>query len=109
MEAEILSLKQQLAAQAQEITLLKGRLAAYEMAASVRAPAVGDAETLLAALPAEPTLSKEDVAKFSRQIILPEMRVRGQLCLKVRRYQFLQVHKPVLRIRTFFRIRVGLF
>ena len=52
MEAEILSLKQQLAAQAQEITLLKGRLAAYEMAASVRAAAVGDAETLLATLPA---------------------------------------------------------
>jgi hypothetical protein len=34
-------------------------------------------------LPPEPELSKEDVAKFSRQMILPEFRAKGQLALKV--------------------------
>ncbi len=84
MEAEIRDLKDQLAAQAQEIAVLKARLTAYEAAAGLQPTvAAEDFETLLSPLPAVPELNKVDVAKFSRQMILPEFRARGQLRLKV--------------------------
>jgi len=81
MEEEIRALKKMLEAQRIEIDALKSRLAAYE---SVEA-AVQSANSIavLPRLPPEPKLSKEDVAKFSRQMILPEFRPNGQLALKV--------------------------
>lgn len=90
-EAGLRALKDQLAAQTQEIALLKLRLAAYETVSNVTATNVtatdgmtaeGVKEAVSSPLSANPTLTKEDIAKFSRQIILPEFRVRGQLCLK---------------------------
>jgi hypothetical protein len=81
MEEEIRALKKMLEAQRIEIDVLKSRLAAYESAEA----AVHSANSMavLPRLPPEPELSKEDVAKFSRQMILPEFRARGQLALKV--------------------------
>jgi hypothetical protein len=104
MEEEIRALKKMLEAQRIEIDALKSRLAAYESAEAV---AVETANSM-AVLPLEPELSKEDVAKFSRQMILPEFRAKGQLALKVvdghlLTYSALPVHVPlVLRIRCFF-------
>jgi hypothetical protein len=79
MEEEIRTLKKMLEAQRIEINALKSRLAAYESAEVETANSMA----VLPRLPPDPELSKEDVAKFSRQMILPEFRARGQLALKV--------------------------
>ncbi len=85
MEEEIRALKKMLEAQRIEIVSLRSRLAAYESADAVVEAAVKTAveAAVLPRLPPEPELSKEDVAKFSRQMILPEFRPKGQLALKV--------------------------
>jgi hypothetical protein len=79
MEEEIRALKKMLEAQRIEIIALKSRLAAYESAEVETANSMA----ALPGLPPDPELSKEDVAKFSRQMILPEFRAKGQLALKV--------------------------
>ncbi len=81
MEEEIRALKKMLEAQRIEINALRSRLAAYESAEA--AVKTADSKAVLSELPPDPELSKEDVAKFSRQMILPEFRARGQLALKV--------------------------
>ncbi len=85
MEEEIRALKKMLEAQRIEINVLRSRLAAYESADAVVETVVKTAveAVVLPRLPPNPELSKEDVAKFSRQMILPEFRAKGQLALKV--------------------------
>jgi predicted nucleic acid-binding Zn-ribbon protein len=83
MEEEVQALRQQVAAQSQEIAALRARLAAFESGVSNVAT---EGLTGIEALPQDPVLTKADIAKFSRQIILPEMRVQGQLSLKVSLY-----------------------
>jgi hypothetical protein len=82
MEEEIQALKKMLEAQRIEINALRSRLAAYESAEAV-AVHTANSMAVLPELPPDPELSKEDVAKFSRQMILPEFRPKGQLALKV--------------------------
>ncbi len=82
MEEEIRALKKMLETQRTEIDVLRSRLAAYESAEAV-AVETANSMAVLTRLPPEPELNKEDVAKFSRQMILPEFRARGQLALKV--------------------------
>ncbi len=95
MEEEIRALKKMLEAQRIEINALKNRLAAYESAEAV-AVETANSMAVLPRLPPEPELSKEDVAKFSRQMILPEFRAKGQLALKVLDGCLLIVHTVTL-------------
>jgi len=74
---EIETLKTKLATREQEILILKQKLK----------DSLGEAEAVghhikLAAAPGIEELSKEDIERYSRQIILPELKVSGQKKLK---------------------------
>ncbi|XP_047249182.1 adenylyltransferase and sulfurtransferase MOCS3 [Girardinichthys multiradiatus] len=80
MAQEAGSLKAQLKEKEKEIAALKNRLAQLEKShASV--PELQDKVTPLSPLTTKPALSNEDIMRYSRQLLLPELGVKGQLNL----------------------------
>ena len=79
LEEEILNLKRQLADKDEEINTLKTKLRAYQVEDGVSV----STGLNLPEMEREPNLTNKDIAKYSRQIILPEFRVRSQKKLKV--------------------------
>ncbi|KAK5601626.1 Molybdenum cofactor synthesis protein 3 [Crenichthys baileyi] len=80
MAQEAGSLKAQLKEKEKEIAALKNKLAQLEKShASV--PELQDKVTPLSPLTTKPALSNEDIMRYSRQLLLPELGVKGQLNL----------------------------
>ncbi|XP_032403997.1 adenylyltransferase and sulfurtransferase MOCS3 [Xiphophorus hellerii] len=80
MAQEVCSLKAQLEEKEKEIAHLKNKLALLEKSnASVLE--LQDKVTPLNPLTAKPALSNEDIMRYSRQLLLPELGVKGQLNL----------------------------
>ncbi|PWA16642.1 hypothetical protein CCH79_00004638 [Gambusia affinis] len=80
MAQDVCSLKAQLEEKEKEIADLKNKLAQLEKShASV--PELQDKVTPLSPLTAKPALSNEDIMRYSRQLLLPELGVKGQLNL----------------------------
>ncbi|XP_040916747.1 adenylyltransferase and sulfurtransferase MOCS3 [Toxotes jaculatrix] len=80
MSQEVCCLKAQLREQEKEITALKEKLARLEKSHN-SALELHDKVTPLTPLKAKPALSNEDIMRFSRQLLLPELGVQGQLNL----------------------------
>ncbi|KAM4724528.1 adenylyltransferase and sulfurtransferase MOCS3 [Anableps anableps] len=80
MAQEVCSLKAQLEEKEKEIAALKNKLAQLEKShASVLE--LRDKVTPLSPLTVKPALSNEDIMRYSRQLLLPELGVKGQLNL----------------------------
>ncbi|XP_014911781.1 adenylyltransferase and sulfurtransferase MOCS3-like [Poecilia latipinna] len=80
MAQEVCSLKARLEEKEKEIVDLKNKLAQLEKShASVLE--LQDKVTPLSPLTAKPALSNEDIMRYSRQLLLPELGVKGQLNL----------------------------
>ncbi|KAM3594047.1 uncharacterized protein V6R79_001249 [Siganus canaliculatus] len=80
MDQELSSLKAQLKEKDQEIAVLKQKLAQLEKRCTSVAE-LYDTVTLLSPLTAKPALSNEDIMRYSRQLLLPQLGVQGQLNL----------------------------
>ena len=80
LEEEIRALKAALASRDREISELKQRLG--EMEGSTEVPKAVEHDTVLLPL-VERELEREEVERYGRQIILPELRPAGQRKLKV--------------------------
>ena len=79
MDQEITELRKELAEKNRRIEVLEKRLLTYETVENIKV----SPGTNLSKINREPELNNNDIAKFSRQIILPEFRVRSQKKLKV--------------------------
>ncbi|XP_072554853.1 adenylyltransferase and sulfurtransferase MOCS3 isoform X1 [Paramormyrops kingsleyae] len=78
MEQEFYSLKEQLLEKDKEIAVLKDKLARLQKVNSI------DMQENVSPLPplkAKATLSNEEIMRYSRQLLLPELGVQGQLLL----------------------------
>ncbi|XP_042356837.1 adenylyltransferase and sulfurtransferase MOCS3 [Plectropomus leopardus] len=80
MAAEVRCLKAQLEEKEKEITALKNKLALLEKS-HTSALELYEKVTPLTPLTAKPALSNEDIMRYSRQLLLPELGVQGQLNL----------------------------
>ncbi|XP_071353624.1 adenylyltransferase and sulfurtransferase MOCS3 isoform X1 [Trachinotus anak] len=80
MSQEVSCLKAQLREREEEISALKNKLAQLEKSHN-SALELHDEVTPLTPLKAKPALSKEDIMRYSRQLLLPELGVQGQLSL----------------------------
>lgn len=80
MTEEVSCLKLQLRKKEEEIAALRKRLEQLEKG-STSALEVCDKVTPLSPLTAKSALSNEDIMRYSRQLLLPELGVRGQLSL----------------------------
>ncbi|XP_077394929.1 adenylyltransferase and sulfurtransferase MOCS3 isoform X2 [Festucalex cinctus] len=80
MAKEVDYLKAQLSEKEKEIAHLKNKLAAYEKNNNLF-PQLLDRVTELTPLTATAALSNEDIMRYSRQLLLPELGVQGQLNL----------------------------
>ncbi|XP_037096455.1 adenylyltransferase and sulfurtransferase MOCS3 isoform X1 [Syngnathus acus] len=74
-------LKAQLREKEKEIAALKNKLAAFEKKNNSSVPLLLDRVTSLTPLKAKAALSNEDILRYSRQLLLPELGVQGQLNL----------------------------
>ncbi|KAF6717904.1 Adenylyltransferase and sulfurtransferase MOCS3 [Oryzias melastigma] len=80
MDHELCSLKRQLEEKEKEIAALRNKLARVEKnQASVLE--LQDKVTTLSPLTAKPSLSNKDILRYSRQLLLPDFGVQGQLKL----------------------------
>ncbi|XP_072221765.1 adenylyltransferase and sulfurtransferase MOCS3 [Leuresthes tenuis] len=78
MAQEVCKLKAQLEEKEKELAALRNKLTQLEKSqASV--PELHHKVTLLTPLTAKPVLSNEDIMRYSRQLLLPELSVQGQL------------------------------
>ncbi|XP_060938628.1 adenylyltransferase and sulfurtransferase MOCS3 [Limanda limanda] len=77
---ELRSLKAQLREQERELEALRNKLAQLEKSPTP-ALELHDKVTPLSPLEAKPALSNEDIMRYSRQLLLPELGVQGQLNL----------------------------
>ncbi|XP_070776743.1 adenylyltransferase and sulfurtransferase MOCS3 [Enoplosus armatus] len=80
MAQEVCCLKAQLKEKENEIAALKNKLARLEKS-HTSVQELFDKVTPLTPLKAKPALSNEDIMRYSRQLLLPELGVRGQLNL----------------------------
>ncbi|XP_070835469.1 adenylyltransferase and sulfurtransferase MOCS3 isoform X2 [Chaetodon trifascialis] len=80
MAQEVCSLKEQLREKEKEIAALKDKLAQLEKS-HTSALELYDKVTPLSPLKAKAALSNEDIMRYSRQLLLPELGVHGQLNL----------------------------
>ncbi|XP_076604054.1 adenylyltransferase and sulfurtransferase MOCS3 [Chaetodon auriga] len=80
MAQEVCSLKEQLREKEREIAALKDKLAQLEKS-HTSALELYDKVTPLSPLKAKAALSNEDIMRYSRQLLLPELGVHGQLNL----------------------------
>uniref|UniRef100_A0A3P9JGN4 Adenylyltransferase and sulfurtransferase MOCS3 n=1 Tax=Oryzias latipes TaxID=8090 RepID=A0A3P9JGN4_ORYLA len=78
MDNEMCSLKRQLEEKEKEIAALRSKLARVEKASELK---IQDKVTTLSPLTAKPSLSNEDIMRYSRQLLLPDLGVQGQLKL----------------------------
>ncbi|XP_041928601.1 adenylyltransferase and sulfurtransferase MOCS3 [Alosa sapidissima] len=80
---DVLQLKEQLKEKDRELAILKNKLAQLEkFSASNCFPTdLQDKITVLAPLTPKTSLTNEDIMRFSRQLLLPELGVKGQLGL----------------------------
>ncbi|XP_077587542.1 adenylyltransferase and sulfurtransferase MOCS3 [Stigmatopora nigra] len=81
MDEELCYLKAQLRKQEEEIASLKNKLALFEKKKPTLAPELLFRGTPLPPLIAKSSLSNEDIMRYSRQLLLPEFGVQGQLNL----------------------------
>ncbi|KAK6490173.1 adenylyltransferase and sulfurtransferase MOCS3 [Huso huso] len=82
MEREIESLKQQLLAKDNEIAVLKEKLALQKDSRCTSSTAgLQEVVTELSRLEERTALSNEEIMRYSRQLLLPELGVKGQLTL----------------------------
>ncbi|XP_076017903.1 adenylyltransferase and sulfurtransferase MOCS3 [Genypterus blacodes] len=80
MEAEVSDLKARLAEKEKEITALKNKLTRLEKS-HTSVLELRDKVTPLTPLTAKDALCNDDIMRYSRQLLLPELGVRGQLNL----------------------------
>ncbi|XP_022606490.1 adenylyltransferase and sulfurtransferase MOCS3 [Seriola dumerili] len=80
MSQEVCCLKAQLKEQEREISALKNKLAQLEKS-HTSALELHDKVRPLIPLKAKPALSNEDIMRYSRQLLLPDLSVQGQLNL----------------------------
>ncbi|KAI1895839.1 hypothetical protein AGOR_G00110900 [Albula goreensis] len=82
MEPEILRLKEQLLERENEISALKDKLAQLQTLNQSNNLSIGlqDKVTALAPLKAKASLSNEEIMRYSRQLLLPELGVQGLGC-----------------------------
>ncbi|XP_039993908.1 adenylyltransferase and sulfurtransferase MOCS3 isoform X2 [Xiphias gladius] len=80
MAQEACRLRAQLKEQEQEIAVLRNKLAQLEKSHS-SVPELHEEVTPLTPLKAKPALSNEDIMRYSRQLLLPELGVQGQMNL----------------------------
>ncbi|XP_061698927.1 adenylyltransferase and sulfurtransferase MOCS3 isoform X1 [Syngnathoides biaculeatus] len=81
MAEQVGYLKAQLREKEQEIAALKNKLAIYEKKNATLVPELHDRVMPLTPLKARTALTKEDILRYSRQLLLPELGVQGQLNL----------------------------
>ncbi|XP_077405096.1 adenylyltransferase and sulfurtransferase MOCS3 [Vanacampus margaritifer] len=81
MAEEVDYLKAQLREKEKEIAALKNKLAAFEKKNNNFIPQLLDRVTELTPLTDTAALSNEDIMRYSRQLLLPELGVQGQLNL----------------------------
>ncbi|KAJ8393014.1 hypothetical protein AAFF_G00069180 [Aldrovandia affinis] len=83
MEKEVISLKEQLLERDKEIAVLKDKLAQLQTLHRSNKPLneLQEKVTTLPPLKAKTTLTNEEIMRYSRQLLLPEFGVQGQLKL----------------------------
>lgn len=80
---DIVKLREELLAKEEEVNALRERLVQLQEESTHNSylPFICDPLTELSSLKAKSSLTNEDILRYSRQLILPELGVKGQLCL----------------------------
>ncbi|XP_017567358.1 adenylyltransferase and sulfurtransferase MOCS3 isoform X1 [Pygocentrus nattereri] len=78
---DVLSLKQQLLEKDREIAALKKKLDQVQKQAKSLVADLQDSVSVLAPLKKNTSLTNEDIGRYSRQLVLPELGVKGQMSL----------------------------
>ncbi|KAM9707644.1 adenylyltransferase and sulfurtransferase MOCS3 [Menidia menidia] len=81
MDHDVSSLKAQLKEKEKEVAALRARLAQMEKSSQASVPVLHSEVAPLAPLTVKAALSNEDIMRYSRQLLLPELGVQGQLNL----------------------------